>query len=138
MFGHQITMAIDGVGVLQALARFQQPDRHHAQVSLHYFITLPRASRVTCSNWYTERCSSATKSNQATSDNVKVSLKAGCGAVDWYGVVAVEVERRVQVDEIKRRGVEVAQHVQAASSPDRSFSEVSHHTHAWPAIVLIL
>ena len=63
---------------------------------------------------------------QATSRSGVLEGGSGRGTAHRRGVVAVGVERRVQVDEVDRRGVEAAQDV---PGPDGSVGEVGHLAH---------
>ena len=55
-------------------------------------------------------------------------LEAGvsCCTTHRAGVVAVGVERGVQVGEVKRGGVEAAQNLQVVPGPDRPVGEVGY------------
>ena len=123
-------MQVDGAGILQHPLHLQQPNRHHAQVGLHPF-TMSKSRRF--QDFVHGRL---LVGDQAHPGHVQVGqgpgvLEGGAGrsAAHRRGVVAVGVERRVQVDEVDRRGVEAAQDVQVVPGPDGSVSEVGHPFH---------
>ena len=127
MSGGGITVQVNGTGVFQHPAHFEQPNRHHAQVGLH-----PLAVGQSCRLQHLVH-GRLLVGNQSHPGDVQVGQcpsvlegGAGRGASHRRGVVAIGVERRVQIDEVHRRGVEAVQYVRVVSGTDGPVGEVGH------------
>ena len=129
-----ITVQIDRRRVLHHAAHLQQSHRHHAQVRLHR----PSMGQPGSIEYLVD--GRLLIGDEPHPGHVQVGQRpgvleggAGGGAAHRRGVVAVGVERRVQVDEVDRRGVEAAQDVQVVPGPDRAVGEIGHDAVGSPA-----
>ena len=123
--GRRIAVQVDGAGVFQHAAHFQQAHGHHAEVGLH---SLAVGEAGGLEHLVHGRL---LVGDEAHPGHVQIGegpgvLEGGAGgrAAHRGGVVAVEVEGWAEVDQVNRRGVEAAQNFEVVPGPDGAVGEV--------------
>ena len=127
MAGGRVAVQVDRTGVFQHAAHFQQAHGHHTQIRLHPLAV----GQAGGGQRLVQR--RLLVGNQPHPCHIQIGERpgifksgAGGGAADGSGIVAVRVERRVQIDQVNRCGVKAAQDVQVIARPDGFIGEVSH------------
>ena len=129
----RVAVKVDASRVLQYATHLQETDGHHAEIGLH-----PLAVRKSC-RLYGAIDGRMLIGDEAHPRHVEVAERprvlegrARRPAADGGSVVAVRVERRVEIDQVDRLGVQAPQDVEVVTRPYRLVYEVVWHGRMLP------